>query len=193
VPGPRARRRPPRADHFGRSKLAGLRARDHVSLLDGRRPPTRRSPRPRPGVSASTSRLTWSRKATYIPAWGNHEWGDPDDLRNYKGRFAIPHGRASPGARSKGCRGEAWGGSRRRGSRPVESAGPLHRHLRPPSSISTGTRTTTSGSCRSIGSCTLPRQEAARHSRRRGGPEIRAPFFARCTWHLRVGVTPVVF
>ena len=53
--------------------------------------------------------MVWSRTSAYMPAWGNHEWDDPDDLRNYKGRFAIPHGRASPGAPSKGCCGEDWG------------------------------------------------------------------------------------
>ena len=37
-----------------------------------------------------------------MPAWGNHEWDTPaDDLRNYKGRFAIPHAHGSPGAPSK--------------------------------------------------------------------------------------------
>ena len=31
--------------------------------------------------------------AAYMPAWGNHEWETPteDDLRNYKGRFALPN------------------------------------------------------------------------------------------------------
>jgi hypothetical protein len=54
--------------------------------------------------------MVWSRRAAYMPAWGNHEWdSSADDLRNYKGRFAIPHGRASPGAPSQGCCGEDWG------------------------------------------------------------------------------------
>jgi len=54
--------------------------------------------------------MAWSRTAAYMPAWGNHEWDDPsDDLRNYKGRFAIPHPRASPGAPGKNCCGEDWG------------------------------------------------------------------------------------
>jgi hypothetical protein len=53
--------------------------------------------------------MVWSRKAAYMPAWGNHDWDSPDDLRNYKGRFAIPHPRASPGAPSAGCCGEDWG------------------------------------------------------------------------------------
>jgi len=54
--------------------------------------------------------MVWSRKAAYMPAWGNHEWNDSsDDLRNYKGRFAIPNPRASPGAPSAGCCGEDWG------------------------------------------------------------------------------------
>jgi hypothetical protein len=45
-----------------------------------------------------------------MPAWGNHEWDSSgDDLRNYKGRFEIPNGRASPGAPSQGCCGEDWG------------------------------------------------------------------------------------
>ncbi len=54
--------------------------------------------------------MVWSRTAAYMPAWGNHEWDEPtDDLRNYKGRFAIPHPHASPGAPAKGCCGEDWG------------------------------------------------------------------------------------
>ena len=54
--------------------------------------------------------MAWSRTAAYMPAWGNHEWDEStDDLRNYKGRFAIPHGRRSPGAPGKGCCGEDWG------------------------------------------------------------------------------------
>jgi hypothetical protein len=54
--------------------------------------------------------MAWSRHAAYMPAWGNHEWDSSgDDLRNYKGRFAIPHAHASPGAPSKGCCGEDWG------------------------------------------------------------------------------------
>jgi Calcineurin-like phosphoesterase len=52
----------------------------------------------------------WARRAAYMPAWGNHEWDDSsDDMRNYKSRFAIPHGAASPGAPSAGCCGEDWG------------------------------------------------------------------------------------
>jgi hypothetical protein len=54
--------------------------------------------------------MVWSRRAAYMPAWGNHEWdSSTDDLRNYKGRFAIPNGQASPGAPSQGCCGEDWG------------------------------------------------------------------------------------
>jgi hypothetical protein len=54
--------------------------------------------------------MVWSLRAAYMPAWGNHEWGDPqrDDLRNYKGRFALPHAAASPGAPAAGCCGEDW-------------------------------------------------------------------------------------
>ncbi len=54
--------------------------------------------------------MLWSLRAAYMPAWGNHEWGDSprDDLRNYKGRFALPHAAASPGAPSAGCCGEDW-------------------------------------------------------------------------------------
>lgn len=54
--------------------------------------------------------MAWSRRAAYMPAWGNHEWADPqrDDLRNYKGRFALPHAAASPGAPAAGCCGEDW-------------------------------------------------------------------------------------
>jgi hypothetical protein len=53
--------------------------------------------------------MAWSRTSAYMPAWGNHDWDEPDDLRNYKGRFAIPHAGASSGAPSKGCCGEDWG------------------------------------------------------------------------------------
>jgi Calcineurin-like phosphoesterase len=54
--------------------------------------------------------MVWSRRAAYMPAWGNHEWDESsDDLRNYKGRFAIPHGHSSVDAPSAGCCGEDWG------------------------------------------------------------------------------------
>jgi hypothetical protein len=53
--------------------------------------------------------MLWSQRAAYMPAWGNHEWdGKGDDLRNYKGRFALPHASASPGAPAAGCCGEDW-------------------------------------------------------------------------------------
>src|SRR4051794_16742071 len=54
--------------------------------------------------------MAWSGSAAYMPAWGNHEWdGSSDNLRNYKGRFAIPNAHASPGAPRAGCCGEDWG------------------------------------------------------------------------------------
>ena len=54
--------------------------------------------------------MAWSRGAAYMPAWGNHEWDEStDDLRNYKGRFALPHAAPSPGAPKAGCCGEDWG------------------------------------------------------------------------------------
>lgn len=42
--------------------------------------------------------MAWSLDAAYMPAWGNHEWDEPDkdDLRNYKGRFDLPHPQSSP-------------------------------------------------------------------------------------------------
>lgn len=54
--------------------------------------------------------MAWSRRAAYMPVWGNHEWEDSprDDLRNYKGRFALPNPQASPGAPAAGCCGEDW-------------------------------------------------------------------------------------
>jgi hypothetical protein len=54
--------------------------------------------------------MIWSRRAAYMPVWGNHEWEAPkgDDLRNYKGRFALPHAAASPGAPAVGGPGEDW-------------------------------------------------------------------------------------
>jgi hypothetical protein len=54
--------------------------------------------------------MAWSQTAAYMPAWGNHEWDEQsDDLRNYKGRFAIPHPHGSPGAPGRNCCGEDWG------------------------------------------------------------------------------------
>jgi hypothetical protein len=54
--------------------------------------------------------MAWSRFAAYMPAWGNHEWDEPsDDMRNYKGRFMLPHPQSSPDAPSKGCCGQDWG------------------------------------------------------------------------------------
>ncbi len=53
--------------------------------------------------------MAWSQTAAYMPAWGNHDWAAPDDLRNYKGRFAIPNPQTSPGAPALGCCGEDWG------------------------------------------------------------------------------------
>jgi hypothetical protein len=54
--------------------------------------------------------MPWSRSSAYMPAWGNHEWDEPsDDMRNYKGRFSLPHPQSSPDAPSKGCCGQDWG------------------------------------------------------------------------------------
>jgi len=54
--------------------------------------------------------MVWSRRAAYMPAWGDHEIEGPDDdLRNYKGRFALPNAQQSVGAPSAGCCGEDWG------------------------------------------------------------------------------------
>ncbi len=53
--------------------------------------------------------MAWSRRSAYMPVWGNHEWETgQDDLRNYKGRFALPNAAASPGAPGDGCCGEDW-------------------------------------------------------------------------------------
>jgi hypothetical protein len=54
--------------------------------------------------------MGWSRVAAYLPVWSEHEWASPkrDDLRNYKGRFALPNAQASPGAPEQGCCGEDW-------------------------------------------------------------------------------------
>jgi parallel beta-helix repeat protein len=54
--------------------------------------------------------MAWSLGAAYMPAWGNHEWESPntDDLRNYKGRFMLPHPQAMPSAPALGCCGEDW-------------------------------------------------------------------------------------
>jgi parallel beta-helix repeat protein len=55
--------------------------------------------------------MAWSDTAAYMPSWGNHEWDTPtlDDLRNYKGRFMLPHAQAVPSAPQPGCCGEDWG------------------------------------------------------------------------------------
>jgi Calcineurin-like phosphoesterase/Purple acid Phosphatase, N-terminal domain len=54
--------------------------------------------------------MAWSRRAAYMPAWGNHEWDEStDDLRNYKGRFRIPHAQRAPDAPRQGCCGADWG------------------------------------------------------------------------------------
>jgi calcineurin-like phosphoesterase family protein len=54
--------------------------------------------------------MVWSRRAAYVPAWGNHEWdSSSDDLRNYKGRFTMPHAQAAVGAPARGCCGDDWG------------------------------------------------------------------------------------
>ncbi len=54
--------------------------------------------------------MAWSRNAAYLPVWGEHEWHTQtrDDLRNYKGRFALPNPQTSPGAPAPGCCGEDW-------------------------------------------------------------------------------------
>jgi PKD repeat protein len=53
--------------------------------------------------------MAWSRTAAYMPTWGNHEWDDSiDDLRNYKGRFALPNPQTSPGSPAISCCGEDW-------------------------------------------------------------------------------------
>ena len=54
--------------------------------------------------------MVWSQDAPYMPIWGNHEWENPahDDLRNYKGRFAFPHGQTAPTAPRAGCCGKDW-------------------------------------------------------------------------------------
>ena len=54
--------------------------------------------------------MGWSQNTAYMPAWGNHEWeiAAKDDLRNYKGRFELPHQQMSNGAPSQGCCGKDW-------------------------------------------------------------------------------------
>lgn len=54
--------------------------------------------------------MAWSQDTAYMPVWGNHEWDKPefDDLRNYKGRFLLPHAQASPGAPAAGGHGQDW-------------------------------------------------------------------------------------
>jgi hypothetical protein len=51
--------------------------------------------------------MVWSQDAAYMPSWGNHEWDrSTDDLRNYRGRFDVPHPHTAPG--SPGPGGEDW-------------------------------------------------------------------------------------
>jgi hypothetical protein len=54
--------------------------------------------------------MEWSLNTAYLPVWGEREWQTPsrDDLRNYKGRFALPNPQTSPGAPGPGCCGEDW-------------------------------------------------------------------------------------
>jgi hypothetical protein len=53
--------------------------------------------------------MVWSQDAAYMPAWGNHEWDTSgDNLKNYKGRFALPNPQTSPGSPSISCCGEDW-------------------------------------------------------------------------------------
>lgn len=54
--------------------------------------------------------MVWSQDAAYMPVWGNHEWDRPkdDDLRNYKGRFALPNSQTSPDAPQPRCWGKDW-------------------------------------------------------------------------------------
>ncbi|HEX4405943.1 MAG TPA: metallophosphoesterase family protein [Polyangia bacterium] len=54
--------------------------------------------------------MEWSRSAAYLPLWGEHEWRTSarDDLRNYKGRVALPNAAASVGAPPAGCCGGDW-------------------------------------------------------------------------------------
>ena len=46
--------------------------------------------------------MVWSRDAAYMPVWGNHEYEEGDDLRNYKGRFMLPNPQTSPGSPTAG-------------------------------------------------------------------------------------------
>ena len=56
--------------------------------------------------------MVWSLDAAYMPAWGNHEWDEPedDDMRNYKGRFELPNPQSSPeyGGHRYAGGGEDW-------------------------------------------------------------------------------------
>ena len=55
--------------------------------------------------------MAWSQQAAYMPAWGNHEWEAPseDDLRNYKGRFVLPHPLTAVNAPAAACCGDDSG------------------------------------------------------------------------------------
>jgi hypothetical protein len=53
--------------------------------------------------------MVWSRRTPYMPVWGARAWPPRarDDLRNYEGRFALPHAAAAAGAPA-GSSGEDW-------------------------------------------------------------------------------------
>jgi hypothetical protein len=53
--------------------------------------------------------MVWSRRTAYMPVWGGGVWppGDRDDLRNYEGRFALPHAVAAVGAPGRSS-GKDW-------------------------------------------------------------------------------------
>jgi len=53
--------------------------------------------------------MAWSRRAAYMPVWGGRAWppGEHDDLRNYEGRFVLPHAAAAAGAPARSS-GKDW-------------------------------------------------------------------------------------
>jgi hypothetical protein len=53
--------------------------------------------------------MAWSRRVAYMPVWGGSVWppGERDDLRNYEGRFVLPHAAAAVGAPARSS-GKDW-------------------------------------------------------------------------------------
>ena len=53
--------------------------------------------------------MAWSRRAAYMPVWGNHEWVTArTTCATTRAASRCPNAAASPGAPEAGCCGEDW-------------------------------------------------------------------------------------